>query len=505
MKQKSISRIGSYSRALKINCRKPYILLLVLCGIGSFLIVVSGLFFGFTSYYTNDFLQEGPVFLAAATVLGAVMIPTLFRELYNRQFADVEFSLPMSSSERFLAKLLAVGRYHLLPLAVVLAALIIFSAVIGDSSVMIGMSISIITTAVYFDAVSMICVCCLGRLFESVYVPVVFATVLTLLPYVAFDRLVVAPSHHRIDTLQFFDLPFGVLSIMRIREENFSCFANYGGGFIIKHLVCLVIYAAAIALAYRIYRRRNAVQTGTPFVYRSFYIVFSFCVMVLLFMIFIYREAYIGIIFALAVYAAISISAARGAVTARTFIFTGETFFGTYLVTLALSFLAFVTGGFGFIDSVPGSWIEVPLEQQTRTVHPIEMQFDGFLEVGRDTSDYRRYTISMTTPNFDPEVVRTVFRTARKYAYIETSFEAYMDMINDSNNYNEPCFYCDVDRFEDLNYKNHSVFYNCTPENFEKLLEELNGIEGIEVAEEKIIDDSTGGEGTEEYASSDGK
>ena len=260
MKQKSISRIGSYSRALKINCRKPYILLLVLCGIGSFLIVVSGLFFGFTSYYTNDFLQEGPVFLAAATVLGAVMIPTLFRELYNRQFADVEFSLPMSSSERFLAKLLAVGRYHLLPLAVVLAALIIFSAVIGDSSVMIGMSISIITTAVYFDTVSMICVCCLGRLFESVYVPVVFATVLTLLPYVAFDRLVVAPSHHRIDTLQFFDLPFGVLSIMRIREENFSCFANYGGGFIIKHLICLVIYAAAIALAYRIYRRRNAVQ-----------------------------------------------------------------------------------------------------------------------------------------------------------------------------------------------------------------------------------------------------
>ena len=491
MKQRSISRIGSYSRALRINCRKPYILLIALCGIASLLTVLSGLFFGIQNDFTEDFLAESSVFLAGATVMGAVMIPTLFRELYNRQFADVEFSLPMSSSERFLAKLLAVVRYHLLPLAVVMTALIIFSAVIGSCETMIGMSIALLTTAVFFDAVSILSVCCLGRIMESVYVPVVFGTALTLLPYVAFDKLVVACSHHNFDTFKFFDFPFGVLDLLRIFDHDFGSFADLSADFILKHLLCLVIYIAAIALAYQIYRRRDAVQTGTPFVYRSFYLIFSFTVLVTLFMMFLMNgEGYMSILIALAVYAAISISAERGALTARTFIYTGTTFICTYFVTLAVGFAAFTTLGFGFIDTVPGEWIDATFEEQSRSYDPVELQFDVHMVMDRTNNDYRHYFFSMNSPDFKPEAVREVFRTARKYANIDTSFGAYMDKISgyDRDNDQPGYFYADVYRYEEnLTYLSHDVYYGLTREDFEKLTEELKKIDGL-----KFVDETDG-------------
>ena len=99
--QSSFKRINNYSKVLSKHCRKQSMLIYILCGLQAFFMLFHILAFGDPNGAYMDFYVIGRLFGIAAALSGVLIIPAVFRELYNRQFADVEYSLPMSSSGVF--------------------------------------------------------------------------------------------------------------------------------------------------------------------------------------------------------------------------------------------------------------------------------------------------------------------------------------------------------------------------------------------------------------------
>lgn len=114
MRGLSHKRIKAYTVSLTRNSRIVLYLMYILLAISVFvsLVFVSGI--GDQAELTVGKVRACSVFLTAYSLGGIALIIPNFRELYNRQYSDVEFSLPMSSRERFLAKLRLVLLRHIL-------------------------------------------------------------------------------------------------------------------------------------------------------------------------------------------------------------------------------------------------------------------------------------------------------------------------------------------------------------------------------------------------------
>ena len=212
--QTSLNRISAYSKVLSKNCRKQSMLTLTLCALGALLCCIHFIAFGeIDNSGAREFLEIATLVNAAAALSGVLLIPAIFRELYNRQYADVEFSLPMSASERYRSKLLVLIKYHLIPFAAAQLVILISGLVFvkGDTAACIVSMVMVNMARMLFtDAVSLVCISSCGCIVECIYTPLCLGVALPVIP-TEFMRKIVQTLSYRPSTCEFVYTPFGFI------------------------------------------------------------------------------------------------------------------------------------------------------------------------------------------------------------------------------------------------------------------------------------------------------
>ncbi|MBR6101591.1 MAG: hypothetical protein IKP95_04115 [Ruminococcus sp.] len=347
----SSQRIIKYSKVLSKHCRKQAVLTLSLTGFGLLLIMFQLIAFrGLGSDY--DFYIFGRGFILAAAFSGVLTVPAVFRELYNRQFADVEFSLPMSAAERFKAKLLVMLRHHILP---VTAALVIMipSVIIFCPPDEVGMLIPdllrLLLYMLFTDAVCLFCVSCCGSLVECIYTPVFMAFALSQFLPLTVLKLLVALSGRRYSGHEYYNLVIGYPRLLwKNIDDRESYFAPASGTEIAMMIFSVVFTVLLILLAYHCYRKRSGLSVGKPFAYKAFYRFFVISVTVTVILLFFMANFYNAIFIGLLICLGIFISSQRRSITLHTMMNGCLCFMGCIAVVLVIGFVSFLTGGFGY-------------------------------------------------------------------------------------------------------------------------------------------------------------
>ena len=454
MAKGSLSRIGSYSKAVLINCRRVRIVILVLCGLGTLMGAFH--YINFDTYVSergywaesaySAFLEMSSHFFTAAALAGFLLIAPIFKELYNRQFADVEFSLPLSSSERYKAKLTAVVKCHLLPFVIGQAMLMLAGLIFGGTEGIgqaAGMAVSGLTTLMFTDASAMFCVCCCGSLIECVYTPVVFAVSLTLLPAQMIQKLLNTMSGRESDLLDPYDLPIGYtqLTSMLGDEYNSNGFV-FDAHSIINALISIAISICLIFLSYRLYKKRDGMQTGTPFVYGWAFWVISYLALGTILFYGYMNAFYFGIIGGAAVFLGIAISSKRGAPDSKYIINALAGFTGCVVAVVVIGYAAYMTGGFGYVGAKTASGFD---DKNTK--------WD--IRVNAGNGDYF-YEFQISQEEFDKSKLDAAIKECVKYRESKgdgfiNSVSEYLSIINyEENNYSpssgDVYIYCHNDK-----------------------------------------------------------
>lgn len=221
------------------------------------------------SYTGYGLAQAGSVAIALCAVF---TVFTLFHELYSKPHADLVYSLPSSSKERFFSKLLTLLKIHILPIlcwniiqfiAVLLTTDIALKIVARYSAVL--MLTQLATSLFVILAVLLSMICC-GRLAEMIYTAVIIAACEAALPACIYYSTI-SPF-----TVQY---PYDI--------ENFVTYCPAWSafpahlmefGYSTKVLLLLIgsalFSALLITLLYFLYKKRDGRATGKPFVFTAF-------------------------------------------------------------------------------------------------------------------------------------------------------------------------------------------------------------------------------------------
>ena len=220
------------------------------------------------SYTGYGLAQAGSVAIALCAVF---TVFTLFHELYSKPHADLVYSLPSSSKERFFSKLLTLLKIHILPIlcwniiqfiAVLLTTDIALKIVARYSAVL--MLTQLATSLFVILAVLLSMICC-GRLAEMIYTAVIIAACEAALPACIYYSTI-SPF-----TVQY---PYDI--------ENFVTYCPAWSafpahlmefGYSTKVLLLLIgsalFSALLITLLYFLYKKRDGKDTGKPFVFTN--------------------------------------------------------------------------------------------------------------------------------------------------------------------------------------------------------------------------------------------
>ena len=132
----------------------------------------------FITYYsesaTNHYEGSDLAYVgnAAIAICGIFTVFILFHELYSKPHADLVYSLPSSSKERFFSKLLTLLKLHILPvifwniiqfIAILLTTDITLNMLARYSAVFMFLQLS---TSLFVILAVLLCMICCGRLAE---------------------------------------------------------------------------------------------------------------------------------------------------------------------------------------------------------------------------------------------------------------------------------------------------------------------------------------------------
>ena len=284
---------------------------------------------------------------------GAFAVFGIFSDLTNKQTADVQLSLPMSAKDRFLSKVLALARLHLIPLAIESVLMLVVGAIRGsevleDSLIYLLQAHGVIMAcAVFVDAVCIFCMCCCGAKAEGVYTSAITGLCLSLTPFMFVNYIMETFSgvSYSRDNVGKICSVFGGMVVMCFPEADvFSTTKAFLVIAVNIVMSCLLAYAS-----FYIYRKRDGRHVGKPMVYDLFMELFMFLGLFTLFTMFAYIQSWgIGLTVAAIIYLVIRIVAARAKITPKVF--------GVWILKYIVSFAVFVvimaagyfTGGFGY-------------------------------------------------------------------------------------------------------------------------------------------------------------
>ncbi|MBQ8966638.1 hypothetical protein [Ruminococcus sp.] len=290
----------------------------------------------------------GMLFVTA--FLGLFVVHGVFSDLGSKQVADVQLSLPMSAKERYLSKLLAVFKLHILPMLTGSALAVILGSIIkGGFDVIaypIKMQLIALAVALFTDAMTIFCMTCCGARAEGIYTSVIAQGCLSLLPFLAVHMIRERYSGLTNSGVDRISKVFSCLGdIVILWAEADSRELSNGFGYILVNILAsgLIIFASFFT-----YRRRDGRQVGKPMVSKLFMEVFMCTgVFTLLLLSFNETEWYLGVSVSLIIYLVISVVLARAKITpVRILAWLGK-YTATLAVFLGIMCASYITGGFG--------------------------------------------------------------------------------------------------------------------------------------------------------------
>ena len=347
--QTSLNRIRAYARVLGKNCFKQRILILVLCGFT--VLFYSFEFVAFNNVFfsgSHSFMVYAQIVCVAAGLSGVLLMPAIFRELYNRQFADVEFSLPLSASERFRVKLMIILKNHILPYVAAMTVVLIVGLAFVPSeytSQMFSIYFVALSRVMFVDAISLVCISCCGCIVECIYTPVLFGAAISFLPVLCGAKFICFLSGKQ-GALHYTNNPIGFIRASEIFMSDTE--VSQLDGIWISALISMVLSAGLVYLAFRIYRKRDGLSVGKPFVFKSFARIFTCTVSLAVIMLFFLDSLYNSILFGLLAYLAICISSKRKKLVLRDIEFSLLGYIGCLASVIIVGFAAYMTSGFGY-------------------------------------------------------------------------------------------------------------------------------------------------------------
>ena len=384
----------------------------------------------------NDGLVALGFFLFCVGIgMGLIAVVSIFRELTNSQLCDVKMSMPMSSKERFLSRLLTLGYVQIFPMLVyglfgALGMFIMWVLADSPSYPMYGLFtgkeifqlyVIMVSLVVFVDVVTIFCTCCCGALAESVYFSVIALGCTSILPGVLYTRLVsgMAGSENGLpEFIKYWTLSTGL-----------SVDSDTLWEFMLCNIVSIVLSCLLLIDAYLIFRKRDARSVGDPIAMPWFFEAILLIGVFMVYSVFICTSALlIGLIITAVIYVVINIIVIRGKITFKRIMGWVLKLAATTALFLAITVAAFLTDGFGAYTGMPirkldnnKLFISSYHYYDGGTAEPYSVDYDANM-------DYNEFT---------DEQYRDAIKTVRSYGIRDKSFKRFISLISDSAWVNE--------------------------------------------------------------------
>ena len=386
----SFQKINKAALAEVRTHKKVSIITYILLGLGALLYICTGSFSTYTEYNgqfdaVNFEMSPMAMLLFCASVpIGLIAAVLVFRDMNSIQHCDVQHSLPMSSLQRFMSKLLALAYMHIIPSFVFMgsSALIMTLRCMAENAVntkeiAAGM-LCIFAAAMFTDAVSVFTVCCCGALAESIYFSVILVGCLSIIPTMMWSFIWEncggnVFDYSKILGLWTYSVVYAVENILD--ESTVSSFTIM--------TINVLISAAVMLLSYFIYRKRDARSVGTPIYSRLFFEIVMALGVFTVYLAFVLTEINLsyGLIMVIVIYLVINIVISRAKIGVKSFM----AWLGKYVLTTA-AFLIFVAAAYATDGFSTAKYL--PKTDMSGYILDISLEDNGYLENGYRTVDY---------------------------------------------------------------------------------------------------------------------
>lgn len=291
----------------------------------------------------------------------------VFKDMHDIPTADVQMSMPLSSTERYFSRLLTICRIWLIPFLISAAAAIVLSAVFGGThhsysssfrnayistyhpEVLLEYDLHLLlwflAAVLFIIAVTVVCQCCIGAKAESRYLPVLMMISLSAFSPALFS---------------FFSEKFADISVMGgsfyYSLWTFSALSTDFDSVkdtILLGVNCLISLGVIFGGLF-ICQQRDARTVGKPIVFPLFFeIIMVICLSLFFILFHVEFDSFVVMFLAWLGSIILRIVVSRKKFSlSKIGIWTGM-FVVYYLIFLLFMYIAFLTGGFGLIGRTP--------------------------------------------------------------------------------------------------------------------------------------------------------
>jgi len=359
---------------------KAFIIILILQIIGLPLMFVTSLVFYHREMTIPDaYMHDHPdiyilisvISVAFAVLSGIIIALKNFSYLYKKTEVDMNLSLPLTSSQRFLSDFFSGLAVYIIPY-VISVILSLISLGIGNSIypefynyIFTGISLiqclicGLLIMIMLYTLTTLVTVCC-GNMFESftytILINAIIPVFFIITGYITFPKSSNEGVTPFIETLSpvMMTSPFGgLLKLAEYAGESFTMyssnlleFADISWFFKYSILTIILFF-----IAFLLYNKRKAEDVSKPFVFSFIYYIFAFALTICISgMLFLNRQYINAIVISAVIFALLEIIRNRGLKhVVKTCIY--------YVVTIVFSFsfvkISIYTDGFGQIYKTP--------------------------------------------------------------------------------------------------------------------------------------------------------
>lgn len=349
------------------------------------ILAFAGLLYGFGAN-NNGVLGLGMFLYVTALFCLFIACINVFKDMHDIPSADVQMSMPLNSSERYLSRLFTIFLIWGLPFIISAAiAFLMYLALRGWNNITglklsehLTILLSYISTVLHIVAVTVICQCCVGSKAESRYMPVLVMGIIRSVP----TCIAMFIQNKFADIGSFFDNIYRNLTLLFASED----------GWPLALVLWYMVFIAIILAGLLIYKKRDARSVGKPIVFPVFFEIVMCASLMMFFTIAHIDEGVIASVMLIAwlgsIILRIIVSRKRFKLS-RIIVWTVQ-YAAYYAVFIVFMFAAFKTGGFGALYKTPEK-----LELNNYTNVDIEVAIPSYINDGDyhydDYSPYYQY------------------------------------------------------------------------------------------------------------------
>ena len=403
------------------------------------------------SQFNPDGLIVVSIISIALSILSGIVIALFsFRYLYTKSLADMNYSLPLTSGQRFFADYLSGITVYIAP---VICAVILSFIIIGVGSSFVDLSdfwqvfptiftagIAVIIGMIMLYTLSVFAISCCGSCFEAVF-SIIASNIIIPATVICSYFAVIESSNFGLseESILYSNIlnatsPAGTaVFIVSYLERYFLLTDNIEGSFpaemYFRWLIPVLIVTAAFAAgAFLLCKRRKAESVSQPYVYKAFYyVILTLCVFCILASFIVYQIGIAaGLIICGILYFLLEVISKRGF---RRFWASVLRYSATVAAVFIFCRVCSSTDGFGASRYVPRS-------SAVKSVS-FEIYGPGNFSIDDSLSFTDRDIIEKTT-SFNKEVVNRFFNP-QDYDYkiaeeYEDSYETDTLLLDTNNN-----------------------------------------------------------------------